>query len=276
MTVAVWCPGDGLGHLTRAVAALHTLGVPAGDAVLLTSSPWAADPRATAGHRTAPARLPLPSGVELWVDALPCGRGELDRAAVEPAGVVRHLARRLSWSAYQPHLPPDPPRFATTWLTEPVGEEQEAWLRAHSDDLVTLELVDPPSPPPDLDVGGAWLVVHSGPPDEVGELVAYARDTAAAEDVQPRIVVVGPSGHDVLPAWPLFAGAARLITAAGANAVRQAHLHAPDVPHLLLPMPRRWDDQPARARVARHQPVGPEATAPPLPLVEEARPGRIA
>ena len=251
--VAVWCPGDGLGHLTRAVAALSTLGVPPGEAVLLTGSPWAWDHRVNGGHRTAPARLPVPTGVELWVDALPCGRGELDGAAVAPAAVVRHLARLVRWDAYAPRLPADPPRFATTWLTEPVGPGQAAWLAAHSDEVVPLDLVDAPAPLPDVDVADAWLVVHSGPSEEVDELVAYAHDTAAAEGLDPRIVVVGPGGLDVLPAWPLFAGCARLVTAAGANAVRQRTVHAPDVPHLVLPFPRRWDDQPARARRLRQE-----------------------
>jgi len=251
VTVAVWCPGDGLGHLTRAVAALATVGVPSGEAVLLTGSPWAADPRATGGHRTAPARLPVRRGVELWVDALPCGRGELDRDAVAPAASVRHLARLLRWDAYRPRLPATAPRFVTTWLTEPVGAEQAVWLHAASDEVVALDLVDPPAPTPGVDVADAWLVVHSGPAAEVEELVAYAADTAATEGADPRIIVVGPGGLDVLPAWPLFAGAARLVTAAGANAVRQARLHAPHVPHLVLPLPRRWDDQAARARRLR-------------------------
>lgn len=254
-TVAVWCPGDGLGHLTRAVAALSTMGVPPGQAVLLTGSPWASDLRATGGHRTAPARLPVPPVAELWVDALPCGRGELDRSATAPAAVVRHLSRLLRWGAYRPRLPADPPRFATTWLTEPVGPEQAEWLAAHSDEVVPLDLADPEAPMPDVDVTGAWLVVHSGPADEVAELVAYARETAAIEGVNPRVVLVGTGGLDVLPAWPLFARAARLVTAAGANAIRQGLAHAPEVPHLVLPLPRRWDDQPARARRLHRPPA---------------------
>jgi hypothetical protein len=140
-----------------------------------------------------------------------------------------------------------------------VGPEQAEWLAAHSDEVAALELVDPPAPAPavDVDVDGAWLVVHSGPADEVAELVAYAQATAAAEGSDPRIVVVGPGGLDVLPAWPLFARASRLVTAAGANAVRQATVHAPAVPHLVLPLPRRWDDQPARARHRRQEPSRP-------------------
>lgn len=222
--------------------------MPPGEALLLTDSRWAADPRATGGHRTAPARLPVPKGVELWIDALPCGRGELDGAALRPASAVRHLARLLRWSAYEPVLPASSPMFATTWLTEPVGPEQEAWLRSRSDEMLHLDLVDPLAPSPDVDVDGAWLVVHGGPEAETAELVAFARDTAVAEGVDPRIVVVGPGGLDVLPAWPLFADAARLVTGGGANAVRQGRLHAPHVSHLVLPFPRRWDDQPARVR----------------------------
>jgi hypothetical protein len=192
-------------------------------------------------------------GVDLWVDALPCGRGELDAAAVRPAATVLHLARRIRWADYEPVLPSSPPRFATTWVTEPLDPAQAAWLDAHSDAVEWLALLDPPAPVPDLDVAGAWLVVHSGPEDEMTELVAYARETADAEGIEARIVVIGPGGHDVLPAWPLFAGAARVVTAGGANAVRQCRLHAPHVPHLALPLARRWDDQHARLGHARRQ-----------------------
>jgi hypothetical protein len=134
-----------------------------------------------------------------------------------------------------------------------------------------------------ITVAGAWLVVHAGPPAEVAELVAYAIELAEAEGVEARLVVVHPGNvvHpgravapggdglgervtdevtwgsrrlpvetiDVYPAWPLFGVADRIITAAGANAVRQL---APwRDRHRLLPLRRRFDDQAARARRAR-------------------------
>ncbi len=189
---------------------------------------------------------------EFVVDAFPAGlRGELD-ASVVPAGVrVTHLARLLRWPEYAACLPDRPLRFERTWLVEPVGHG--GYLAEVSARVAPLELREPPAetgPGP-----GGWLIVHTGPGEEILELVGYARDTARLEGVRPRLTLVSPHrppglaadvAHlDVYPAWPLFDRAERIITAAGCNAVRQA---APwRDRHRVVPFPRRYDDQFARA-----------------------------
>lgn len=274
--IVCYAQGGGLGHLTRIRAYLHTRGPAGGPVTILTGSPFAGDPRVVAGHRvlSAPAGLDR-EGLTHWiggtlaglrprevvVDAFPAGlSGELSAAAV-PAGTrVVHLARLLRWDAYRPLLAADPLRFAETLLVEPVGGAHRAYLDSVSSAVLPLTLADPPEPAPAVPVApGGWLIVHSGPAAEVAELVAYALDVAALEGARPKFTLLSPSRpdslppgiahHDVYPAWPLFAGAERIVTAAGCNAVRQ--LARWPERHRMLPFPRRFDDQYARAARAR-------------------------
>ncbi len=270
--IVCYANGGGLGHLTRIRAYLHTLGREE-PVTILTGSPFAADPRVTGGHtvRSAPAGLDgealtrwLASALaaldpaELVVDAFPAGlSGELTAAAVPPRTRVVHLARLLRWDAYAPLLPGTAPRFAETYLIEPVTGRHESYLRSVSAAVTPLELTEPPERPGV--VPGGWLVVHSGPEAEIVELVAYAREIAGLEGVRPRLTLVSPirphalppgvEHLDVYPAWPLFAAAERIVTAAGCNVVRQLATHAER--HRMMPFPRRFDDQFARAARVR-------------------------
>ena len=157
-----------------------------------------------------------------------------------------------------------------TYVLEPLHDDHHRFLVEQSAEVVPLELVDPP---PDASTGalGAWpeeagagdrarwLIAHTGPASEVAELVAYARDQAEAESVDPVFVVATPVGAapepapdlvrlDQYPVWPLFDTADRIVTAAGFNAMRQLAGHRDR--HRFLAMPRRYDDQPERARRA--------------------------
>jgi hypothetical protein len=279
--IVCYAAGGGLGHLTRARAFLHTVH-PGREAVILTSSPFAADPRVVGPHRTVgppPGADPGPwfvsalrdlAPTELVVDAFPGGRyGELTAASVPASvGSVTHLARLLRWTRYRAVATGPLPRFDRTWLLEPLTADHHADLAATSGVMAPLDLVDPPGDGPALD-DGAWLVVHSGPAAEVAELVGYAGETAALEGVRPRLVLVSPVAHpgvdrlDLYPAWPLFAGAARIVTAAGCNVVRQA---APwRDRHRMVPFPRLFDDQftrAARARRSTPPPTGPPDRGP--------------
>jgi hypothetical protein len=254
--IACYAAGGGLGHLTRLRAYLHTLAVD-DEVVVLSDSPYAADPRVSSGWTVRPVSTGLAALApdELVVDAFPAGlKGELTRL---PSGIrVTHLARLLRWDAYRPLLPSDPPRFDRTYVLEPLDPAHEAHLRAVSDVVAPLVLDDPPSAP--LDVDG-WVIVHSGPDAETLELLAYARDMAAMEGADPPLTLVSPHrpdglpdgvAHlDVYPAGPPGPGVERIVTAAGFNSVRQ---FAPwRDRHRMLPFPRSLDDQFARAARAR-------------------------
>lgn len=264
--IVCYAQGGGLGHLTRIRAYLHTMHADE-PATVLTTSPFAADPRVLGPHRLMPLTGPLGAVLHelrpdtLVVDAFPGGiNGELCAAAVPPGTRTVHLARLLRWDAYRQMLPPDELRFTHTWTVEEIDGEHRAHLERISETVAPLELSDPPAEA-GLDLAaGTWLISHAGPAAEIHELISYARECAILEGRRPRLVLTAPSRPadlpadvrhiDPYPAWPLFARAERIVSAAGFNVVRQTSPWR--ARHRMLPFPRRWDDQFTRAARARH------------------------
>jgi hypothetical protein len=275
--ILVYALGGGLGHLVRARAFLHTLGMER-DAAIVTASHHAADPRVLGGIEAIAIPRELerdPAACRAWiaslletrrpdvfcVDAFPCGIvGELSGPPLPHAGERWHLARLLRWDEYA-RFAVHAPRFEVTWRLEPLHDGHDAWLAGVSNELRDLDLVDPSesgAPAAGLP-DGYWLVVHSGPASEVEELASYAEDLRAAEKSHAPLVVATAEPPDSLPeaaivvspfpATPLFARAAKIVSAAGFNVMRQA---APfRAKHVVMPLPRRFDDQFERARRAR-------------------------
>ncbi|MFI0351721.1 hypothetical protein [Actinomadura sp. 9N407] len=266
--IACYAEGGGLGHLTRIRAFLHTVGYD-GPATVLTSSPFAADPRVRGSWRVlgppyGPALAAL-APAELIIDAFPAGlKGELTAGDVPSGTKVTHLARLLRWDAYRPLIPPDAPRFDRTLVLEELAPEHLAYLQDRSGEIAPLELVDPPAEVSDPVIGvDGWLIVHAGPEPEIMQLIAYAQDVAAMEGLRPSLTLVAPVRPPGLPGaithrdlYPVrlpagFTG--RIFTAAGFNSVRRL---APwRDRHRILPFPRTLDDQFTRA--ARARPTGP-------------------
>ncbi|BCJ47192.1 hypothetical protein GCM10010168_72190 [Actinoplanes ianthinogenes] len=272
--IVCYARGGGLGHLTRIRAYLHTVHDDE-PATILTDSGFAGDPRVLGPHRVLPpAALPSLKPSVLVVDAFPFGiDGELVampraqlaayplavRTALARAVRTVHLARLLRWDAYRSLLPAEPIEFDQTWILEDLHPAHAAHLARTSVACDRLSLSDPPSDSDSSAADGVWLIAHAGPPSEIHDLLAYARECAELERCRPRLMLAAPGRPaglpgdvehtDRYPVWPLFAGADRVITAAGFNAVRQM---APwRDKHRMLPFPRRWDDQFTRASRAR-------------------------
>lgn len=264
--------GGGLGHLVRARAFLHTLGLESG-AALFTASRFAGDPRVTGGLPVVHVPDSLDGDADrlrallletledlhvdrLVVDAFPAGLlGEL-AGFVAPSGVaMEHVARLLRWESYRVDAPGPLPRFGVTWVVEDLHPEHRRALEEASSELRPLALADPPAPPPPPVERPYALVVHSGPDEETLDLVAAARELLRAEGDAVRLLLASPSrpdaldadvGHvDLFPATGLFADAGRIVAAAGFNAVRQTDPFREK--RFLVPYPRRFDDQFARA-----------------------------
>lgn len=276
--VLYYAMGGGLGHLTRAVAFLHTLSLGA-ESAIVTSSSWADDPRLIGALRTIhpPASLEddragladwMRSTIEterperLVVDSFPAGLlGELSGLTTYGRYEIWHVARLLNWPRYARRIESSGlPEYDVVWETEALHADHETALRAGTRDLRHLQLSDPP---PSIGIprieGDHWLVVHSGPPEEVEDLLRYAIDMREREDSTIRIVLVSPvrppvsapslSMIDVYPAWPMFQRADRIISGAGFNVMRQAEPYRKK--HRFVPFPRALDDQYTRAASAR-------------------------
>ena len=290
--ILYYAVGGGLGHLTRARAVVHTLGL-GGEVALLTASPAASDRRVTGDLPVIQVPLELAADLpayRVWLTRL---LGEARPAAIYldafPAGIlgelcdlpglwgipIHHLARLLRWEEYRGCLSERPPALDTTYLLEPLDADHEAYLRARSRQTRWLSLTDPPTRPGETDWARLtaarqpgrplWLIVHAGMTHEVAELVAYATEAAALEAVEPVLAVVAPRRPeglapeivhlDIYPAEPLFPHVERIITAAGFNSIRQTEPFR--AKRRCLPFERRFDDQFRRA--ARCQTSGPEA-----------------
>jgi hypothetical protein len=270
--------GGGLGHLVRARAFLHTLGL-AREATLFTSSRFAADHRVTGGlpvvrvpssldgnraglRALLEETLAETRATRLVVDAFPAGLlGELAEWA-PPAGLVLwHVARLLRWDRYSADASGRLPRFDVTFVVEELHPDHRRALEAVSREFRPLDLVDPPASPPEPIQGPHVLVVHSVPDEEMLDLVACARDLAAADGHGARVVLASPARpgslpaavewRDAFPATGLFPAAERIVAAAGFNAVRQTEPWREK--RFLVPYPRRFDDPFARAARVRCQ-----------------------
>lgn len=256
--------GGGLGHLTRGRRVLEALGL-ARDAAFVTASSFARDPRVTAGIPVVDVPPHLERNRDAhhaWLcdiardaervilDTFPCGiQGEVYGLDV-PMDLV---ARLLRWDEYRAAVPNPLPHFDTVWRIEDLAPKHEAALRAHSRAVVSLDLM--PASTPTMAIENYWVVVHSGPQDEVRELVQYANELRSiAENPPERVIVISrctvplPNGfasQDLYPASQLFPAASRIISAAGFNVMLETEPWR--AKHHVVPFARKFDDQYSRA-----------------------------
>lgn len=275
MRLVYYALGGGLGHLARASAFLHTLGLTQ-DAVLITASQHARDARVVGDLQVLTTPQALQQDVaafQAWlvrelerlaadcfcVDVFPAGiLGEL---CDFPSGLVGswwHVARLLRWDEYATLIRGAAPRYDRVFRVETLAEAQQLFLDRHSARSEDLQLIDAPPVADAFEAAPYWLVVHSGPAQEVSELIAYAEEIRRIEAVDVPLLIATldapaqlPAGArllDVYPATAYLAPAQRIFSAAGFNVMRQT---APfRGKQMLLPMPRRFDDQFERARRA--------------------------
>ncbi|MDP9194764.1 MAG: hypothetical protein M3P06_23965 [Acidobacteriota bacterium] len=269
--ILYYAVGGGLGHLTRGRRVLEILGLEK-QAAFVTASPYARDARVTGGIpiiEVPPHLEHAPLEHRAWLrdlirerkpdrliaDAFPAGiQGELSGLVV----AMDHVARVLRLDEYRrvtEHLP----RFDTTWIVEELAPDHEALLRAQSERVIALDLT--PVPMERVATEPFWLIVHSGPEEEVLELIAYAMNLRELADDRPERIVVasrcnvplppGFESSDEYPVTHLFPKAARIISAAGFNVMCETAAWAGK--HHVVPFSRRFDDQYLRASRRRAQ-----------------------
>src|SRR5947199_162061 len=162
--VVFYALGGGLGHLTRARRVVAQLGLDS-DAVLLTASRHASDPRVTGGlevvevpqrladdrsgfRRWVAAALREVQASELFVDTFPGGiLGELCGLELPPAQLV---SRRLRWPAYRHRLAGPLPAYEVARVIEPLCSAHIDVLSAIAGRVepLTLSVQRPPAGAP--------------------------------------------------------------------------------------------------------------------------------
>ena len=242
--------GGGLGHLTRGRRVLEALRI---EASLVTASSYASDPRVTGTFPVIHVPPHLEGDVDAhreWlralapsrmiVDTFPCGiQGELCGLDV-PMDLV---ARPLRWDEYRRAVPGPLPRFERVWRMEDAALFYPRESESGGDAAALLNY---------------WLIVHSGPEDEVRELVAYTEELLRVEPNPERVLVATrcainvPPNFEIIDAYPvthLYANATRIVSAAGFNVMLETEPYRDK--HHVIPFARKFDDQFARAALRR-------------------------
>lgn len=265
--ILYYAVGGGLGHLTRGLRVIEKLGWT--DVAIATASPHAERVCGSVPFIRVPRRLEHDVDAHrAWVRGLGATRIVADTF---PGGIhgelcgldvpIDWVARLLRWDAYRAAVPCALPEIQTTWLVEPpvvaLGTHRTnrthttyrsySSYGSHYAPLVTNECAWLDLSVPvveEVEEQPYWLVVHSGPEEEVRELVAYAEELRALAEQKPeRVIVV--SKCDIWPASALFPAAAKIITAAGFNIMLETEQWR--AKHVVVPFARRFDDQFARA-----------------------------
>jgi hypothetical protein len=259
--IAVYAIGGGAGHVTRARRVIEVLGI---DAVILATPadrraaggvPLVEIPRALEGD--VPAHRAWLGDVSrhyerLIVDTFPAGiQGELSGYAALPLDFIGRLLRLDEYRRATNDAPW--PSFETAYIVEE-GAPAVASSRVVQLDLAVAHSGSIAADAGELPPGGYWLIVHSGPAEEVRELIGYAIALRELERTTAEVLVVTPGDVempegfrrvDAFPAAPLFPNAARIVSGAGFNIMLETEPWRDK--HILLPFERRFDDQFLRA-----------------------------
>ena len=253
MTV-YYAPGGGRGHVTRARRVLSRLGIE--DAVIVgmvEDSDVVTIPRELEGD--VEGHVAWLRGLvrdHLIADTFPAGiQGEL--CGIN-APRIDYVARLLRWDVYRKAVHGSLfPRFVTTYIVEELTAEHDAFVRANSNSVIELDLHFPAAHVPSVE-SPYWLIVHSGPDEEVRELVAYTSELRAMAAAACEVLVATPCALelpagfrrvDAVPATHLYGNAEHIITAGGFNVMLETEPWRNR--HTVLPFPRRFDDQFLRA-----------------------------
>ncbi len=284
--VLYYAMGGGLGHLTRARAFLHTLGIEK-NAAILTSSEFAPDKRVAGKSKIIQVDKNYENDVRafqnflknifddssfetLYIDSFPLGIiGDFSDFVFPENLEINYIARLLKWKNYSHFLPGKIPEYKNTFVLEPLEIEHQTFINAYSREQINFELKYPElilnSSDEEIfrfilnEKNPFWLVVHAGCDEETKELVAYAGEMREIESAEVNLILISPDNlnfqthslfqFDLYPANVLFNDAERIFTACGFNAMRQTLEFR--FKHYFIPFERRYDDQFARAKLSR-------------------------
>lgn len=281
--ILYYAMGGGLGHLTRARAVLHTLGIE-NDSTILTASQFAPDERVTGNIpvirvdkqfendpllfknylKTLFTELEIET---LYIDSFPFGIiGEFCDFEFGGDIEINYIARLLKWNNYSIPFQTSRIFFNKTFILEPLEKAHQKFIDESSAEKAEIILDYPVQSLSGVDetkfqrilndVKPFWLIVHAGNYDEILELVSFAQEMREIEKAAVNLILISPDSFtfqikhlfhfDLYPAANLFGHAARIFTACGFNAMRQTENFREK--HFFIPFERRFDDQFARAK----------------------------
>lgn len=219
--VAYVAAGAGLGHLQRGAAILQKLSAMGVSSVLVTQSEYADGVAAGTGLRVVRIVGDWAEGVRKYLDESGAGAVATDafpfgwRGELAGFGNLVYVARRLQVSEYlrRVQMPVRWDGFRGVIGAEPLGEELEALLGEQVRQLKAPVRAEAAKSA----FVGERIVVHSGPEEEVRELVAMAGGAGVTVVSPRRFAMDEVRWAEHYPAEELFAGAEEVYSGAGYN-----------------------------------------------------------
>jgi hypothetical protein len=277
--ILYYAMGGGLGHLTRALAVIHTLQIP--DYRILTASPYAEKIFNQSNLILLPTSLEknpklLKNRIgdiirdiqpaSFFIDTFPMGIfGELLTLKFSPDIRLIYVSRILNFQKYMKERDTGLPYDISFLLEEGMTSDHMSFINSCSDKVEKIDLTYPENTIPEKYSAlqeksnkPIWMIMHSGSGEEVDILVRHAKEMAELENMNPELWVVTQSEFeekvdfkimDMVPSYGLIPLADRLFSACGFNMMYLTRNM--DIPHVFIPFPRKYDDQFRRARIRK-------------------------
>ena len=277
--ILYYAMGGGLGHLTRALAVIHTLQMP--DYKILTASPYAEKifdrsnlihlPTSLEKHpkllknRIRDIMQDLQPG-SFFIDTFPMGIfGELMTVKFPAGTKLIYISRILNFQKYMERKDTNLHYDISYVVEEGLTPDYINFMDKCSVKVENIDLKYPDNIVPqkykelkEKSNKPIWMIMHSGSGEEVDVLVRHAKEMAELEEVNSSFWVVTQSDFeekvdnkimDIVPSYGMIPYADRLFSACGFNMMYLTRNIK--IPHTFIPFPRKYDDQFRRARIRK-------------------------
>tara|TARA_B100000683_G_scaffold100241_1_gene99086 strand:- start:144 stop:833 length:690 start_codon:yes stop_codon:yes gene_type:complete len=185
-------------------------------------------------------------------DCFPLGvTGELNDVVFGEEVIHEHICRRLYFKPYLNKIRVNL-KWESVYACEALDRFQLDFFKIHSKEIENINLSSPAHLSSIQEVDGSWLIVHSGPKEEVLKLIDFAKKQAVKIDKKPLFKVVtfadidgAISTNDLIP---LFIKAERIFIGGGFNLIHETESFRSKT--IALPFKRKYDNQVLRIKRA--------------------------
>ena len=273
--ILYYCPGEGFGHLIRAKAVLHTFGILSHNVIIVSQNTFIDRifehtayqheiiPDSVFGHAGLLAQwleqLMNKYHVKtLFADTFITGIRQEFYHLTKTVDVV-YFARILK-AEFLPEFLPGKINIQHIYILESLPTYQLKYLHDLGVSTSKLKIEWPQAVTDKMVLANSpyAVAVHSGPLNELLQLIEYTTEILVMKKIVAPILVISPHRLDTesgliylntLYAESYFSNSLFIVTACGFNSMMQASPYAHK--HYYIPFARKFDDQYVRAQLYR-------------------------
>ena len=177
--------------------------------------------------------------------------GELNDIVFGEGVRHEHICRNVCFAPYLDKIRTDL-KWESVYACETLDELQLDFFSKHSKEIKNINLPSLGELSSSHDIDGSWLIVHSGPKEEVLRLVQFAKKQAIKAHREPlfKVVTYADINHSIRAnnLLPLFVQAERIFIGGGYNLIQETAAFRSKT--TALPFKRKYDNQALRIKRA--------------------------